>query len=65
MIRKTSDAFFNPWDILIAAMPLWRHMGTGSHPKVVNDSSGHEVIRVDVQDALTFFPGLSIPSIGY
>jgi hypothetical protein len=51
--------------MLIAAMPLSRHMGTGSHPKVVNDSSGQEVIRVDVQDAFTFFPGLSILSIGY
>jgi hypothetical protein len=51
--------------MLIAAMPLSRHMGTGSHPKVFNDSSGQEVIRVDVQDAFTFFPGLSILSIGY
>jgi hypothetical protein len=39
-------------------------MLAGSDSKLAHDGFGHEVIRVDVQDALTFFSGLSIPSIG-
>jgi hypothetical protein len=45
-------------------MPFSPHMVTGSCPKLAHDGFGHEVIRVDVQDALTFFSGLSIPSVG-
>jgi hypothetical protein len=39
------------------------NMVAGSQLKFAHDGFGHEVIRVDVQDALTFFPGLSIPVI--
>lgn len=45
-------------------MPPAPYMVAGSHSNLAHDGFGHEVIRVDVQDALTFFPGLSIPSIG-
>jgi hypothetical protein len=45
-------------------MPPAPNMVAGSQLKFAHDGFGHEVIRVDVQDALTFFSGLSIPSIG-
>ena len=39
-------------------------MDTGSRQKLVHDGLGHVGIRVDVQDARTFFSCSSISSVG-
>jgi hypothetical protein len=45
-------------------MPPAPNMVAGFRLQLAHDGSGHEVIRVNVQDTLTFFSCLFISSVG-
>ena len=45
-------------------MPTSPHRVSGSYPNFAHNGFGYEVVRVNVQDELTFFAGFSILSVG-